>query len=175
MVITSMNTKIDPRRIQHEFHGVSRFTLRQATGWMSAEERSSHAGLGRIVRFFKALQTVIRQNSASDVIRTASEFGSPVTMTACRNSCAFHGSPGTTGRTGHPTRHATTSARRLNARVAGSSWGTQWPDSATWSDFFYRPTCVIGDERSAISSYYCYDRVENVELIIAEVNSIFRR
>ncbi len=41
--------------------------------------------------------------------------------------------------------------------------------------FFLLTHLRYGDERSAISSYYCYDRVENVELIIAEVNSIFRR
>src|ERR1700720_2066166 len=51
-------------------------------------------------------------DTANHSFRTASEFGSPVTMIACRNSCAFHDSPDTTSRTGHPTRHATTSARR---------------------------------------------------------------
>ena len=67
MVITSMSTKIDPRRISARVSRCRpRFTLRQATGWMSAEECSSHAGLRRIVRFFKAFQTVIRQTTASE-------------------------------------------------------------------------------------------------------------
>jgi DUF1365 family protein len=64
---------------------------------------------------------------------------------------------------------------RLSARAAGSRCETQWPDSAAWSDFSTDAPALFERSVQPVSFYYCYDRVENFELIMADVNCILLR